>query len=218
MTTPTDRERVVTARLSDVERAALLNPCKCGHTINDHGTWCWYDDEYDCQCQTTFETLLVDRVATILAARLAEAEQSAEQRERERDDLIEHYAKAATANLYAAKAAEQWLADVEAERDAYRARADVLRAKVSGEVALRGRKPGDYWAEWHRTHCAAAEGAARAEQRGREEVLAAVEALAGRWHDYGRTAPSDADQRRWWSVEATLRALVAQQRDGGGSE
>ena len=66
----------VTARLSDAERATLLNPCKCGHTINDHGTYagCWACADDASECPVTFEALLVERQERIIAARLAAAE------------------------------------------------------------------------------------------------------------------------------------------------
>lgn len=61
--------------------------------------------------------------------------------------------------------AEERTREVEEERDWHHARADVLAAKEAGRVALRGGKPGDYWAEWHRTHCAAAQGATQERER-----------------------------------------------------
>lgn len=113
--------RPMSARLSDVERATLLVPCECGHTINDHGTWCWYDDEHYCQCQTSFETLLTDRVATILAARLAEAERAAQAEIKKawetaalrRDEAREQYLRAegAETSLIDLMAAVEALAD-----------------------------------------------------------------------------------------------------------
>lgn len=59
--------------LSDNERAVLLGPCDCGHTINDHGElvacWACEDEEQSLACVTNFEALLVERVAWIVAER-----------------------------------------------------------------------------------------------------------------------------------------------------
>lgn len=105
------------------------------------------------------------------------------------------------------------LANAEAERDYHRARADVLLAKVSGGVALRGRKPGDYWAEWHVKHCAAAEAASV-----REAQLSRVEGVLDEWEAWAvpRVLDLNAERRsvakamvRW---VADLRAVL-----GGGS-
>ena len=66
-----------------------------------------------------------------------------------------------------------------------------------------------------------AEAEQAAEQRGAERVLVAVEALAGCHggprHWYAVDATCQRCEMPSW-VEANLRALVAQQRDGGGSE
>lgn len=61
--------------LTETERAILLEPCTCGHTINDHGSLiaCWVCGEDGGDCKTDFEDLLVERVDQIVAARLAEA-------------------------------------------------------------------------------------------------------------------------------------------------
>lgn len=58
-------------QLTDTERAILLAPCGCGHTINDHGSLvaCWLCEEDGGECSTTFEDLLVERVGVIVAAR-----------------------------------------------------------------------------------------------------------------------------------------------------
>lgn len=55
--------------LTDAERTVLLEPCVCGHTINDHGTLspCWMcDEEGEGDCSTPFEALLVERIETIV--------------------------------------------------------------------------------------------------------------------------------------------------------
>jgi hypothetical protein len=61
--------------LSDDERAILLRPCACGHTINDHGSLagCWTCGDMDTgdDCEVHFEDLLIERVGTIVAARAA---------------------------------------------------------------------------------------------------------------------------------------------------
>lgn len=103
------------------------------------------------------------------------------------------------------------VADVEAERDVHRARADVLRANLSGTVSLRGRKPGDYWAEWHRDHCAAAQVAADAEARGAQRVVEAVESLADEWMDLEAEARNHGLEGRMTYVRAgcALRAALA---------
>jgi hypothetical protein len=57
--------------LSDGERAVLLTPCGCGHSINDHGSLiaCWRcEDDGSGDCSASFESLLVERVAVIVAA------------------------------------------------------------------------------------------------------------------------------------------------------
>lgn len=104
----------------------------------------------------------------------------------------------------------------EAERDYHHARADVLLAKASGGVALRGRKPGDYWAEWHQTHCAAARGAA--EERARAETAEAAVArcaeLAEGWSAVLAEC-READPGRWildrsvTTLDTCLRELDA---------
>lgn len=57
--------------LTETERTILLDPCACGHTLNDHGSiGCWYDDTEDlCDCLCDFEALLCERVGRIVAAR-----------------------------------------------------------------------------------------------------------------------------------------------------
>ena len=76
MTNSEARKRIQAATrqpqpLTDHERAILLAPCECGHTINDHGTLtpCWGCDEENRQCATDFEALLVERVEHIVAGR-----------------------------------------------------------------------------------------------------------------------------------------------------
>lgn len=81
--------------LSDADREALLAPCACGHTINDHGSLagCWWEDETACECTVSFEAMLAERVATIVARplidllepiRVAYREVEAAQHERDR--------------------------------------------------------------------------------------------------------------------------------------
>jgi hypothetical protein len=62
------------AELSDAERAILLAPCACGHTINDHGSMipCWLCEDEGGSCAVTFEALLCERVARIVTGRSAE--------------------------------------------------------------------------------------------------------------------------------------------------
>lgn len=59
--------------LTDAEREALLTPCECGHTINNHGSLCWVcaDDGRPTDCTADFEALLVERVAGIVEAQVA---------------------------------------------------------------------------------------------------------------------------------------------------
>lgn len=58
--------------LDDTERATLLEPCVCGHTINDHGSLvaCWLCEEGGDRCGTDFEALLCQRVAVIVSRRM----------------------------------------------------------------------------------------------------------------------------------------------------
>lgn len=64
--------------LNEAEREALLAPCKCGHTINDHGSlvacWTCSDADEGEECDTNFEALLCERVAGLVEARLAAGE------------------------------------------------------------------------------------------------------------------------------------------------
>ena len=57
--------------LSGGERAILLAPCECGHTINDHGglVECWACSDENRECDRNFEALLVERVGVIVTAR-----------------------------------------------------------------------------------------------------------------------------------------------------
>ena len=60
--------------LTTAERAVLLEPCDCGHDINDHGSMatCWTcSDEGADDCAHHFEELLCERVGRIVAARVA---------------------------------------------------------------------------------------------------------------------------------------------------
>ena len=59
--------------LTTTERATLLGPCVCGHTINDHGSLatCWTcPEEGKDDCRFHFEDLLVERVGLIVANRV----------------------------------------------------------------------------------------------------------------------------------------------------
>lgn len=64
------------AGLTAGEREALLVPCECGHTLNDHGelAGCWACPEENAECSVAFETLLAERLAVVVAARLAPIE------------------------------------------------------------------------------------------------------------------------------------------------
>lgn len=66
--------------LSDAERTLLLTPCKCGHTLNDHGTLveCWRCEDEGAQCAVTFEDLLVERVGRMVAGRVEAGKHPAE--------------------------------------------------------------------------------------------------------------------------------------------
>ncbi len=63
------------AELTIDERTALLAPCECGHSINDHGSTvaCWSCEDEAEKCRTDFEALLVARVGEMVAARVTEA-------------------------------------------------------------------------------------------------------------------------------------------------
>lgn len=54
--------------LTDAERTALLVPCECGHTLNDHGSLCWTCGDNGDECAVDFEDLLCERLAPLLAA------------------------------------------------------------------------------------------------------------------------------------------------------
>lgn len=88
------------------------------------------------------------------------------------------------------------------ERDFDRARADVLRARLGEMDAVDGLRPGDYWAAWHRDHCAAAEAAtaAKAEVKRLHE---GVEALT-----QSGVPPNGEPLPEWVHVDE-LRALLA---------
>lgn len=64
-------------KLTNEERDILLDPCACGHTLNDHGDLggCWIcNDEGDRECWVRCEDMFAERAARIVAARLADAE------------------------------------------------------------------------------------------------------------------------------------------------
>ena len=54
--------------LTDPQRALLLTPCGCGHTLEDHGslTPCWRCEENGAACTRDFEALLVERIGWLL--------------------------------------------------------------------------------------------------------------------------------------------------------
>lgn len=61
--------------LTQAQRDLLLAPCDCGHTINDHGglVECWRCEDEGDECAVTFEAILSERIARMVA----EAEQRA---------------------------------------------------------------------------------------------------------------------------------------------
>lgn len=62
------------AELTEAERDIVLVPCKCGHTLNDHGDLggCWTcNDTNDAECWATCEALMLERIGLVVAARLA---------------------------------------------------------------------------------------------------------------------------------------------------
>lgn len=64
--------------LTTAERAILLQPCECGHSINDHGSavTCWMcSDEGREDCAHRFEALLCERVGRIVAGRMTETDE-----------------------------------------------------------------------------------------------------------------------------------------------
>ena len=63
----------MTTELTDADREVLLQPCACGHSINDHGSVvaCWRCEDDGDECAVTFEALLVERIETIVVAREA---------------------------------------------------------------------------------------------------------------------------------------------------
>lgn len=65
----------MTIALTAEEREALLKPCVCGHTINDHGSLipCWLCAEDEGECAVDFEALLCVQMAEIVAARVSAA-------------------------------------------------------------------------------------------------------------------------------------------------
>lgn len=68
-------------KLTDEERDILLDPCACGHTLNDHGDLggCWICNETnDRECWVRCEDMFAERAARIVAARLADTEARAE--------------------------------------------------------------------------------------------------------------------------------------------
>lgn len=58
--------------LTSTERATLLEPCVCGHSINDHGSLipCWTCEDEGRSCELYFEELLCARVAVIVEGRV----------------------------------------------------------------------------------------------------------------------------------------------------
>jgi hypothetical protein len=64
------------SELTKEERAVLLEPCACGHDFEVHGTLagCWTCEDENAECKATFKSLLCERVAEIVAARLVPVE------------------------------------------------------------------------------------------------------------------------------------------------
>lgn len=62
------------SELTEGQRETLLAPCVCGHTINDHGSLvaCWLCEDEGSECSVTFEALLAERIAAMLAEARAE--------------------------------------------------------------------------------------------------------------------------------------------------
>lgn len=67
------------SHLTDEDREALLTPCACGHTINDHGSLvaCWRCEDEGGDCETPFEALLAARIEALLAEARAEGAREA---------------------------------------------------------------------------------------------------------------------------------------------
>lgn len=64
----------MSTELTDADREVLLQPCACGHSINDHGSLvaCWRCEDDGGECAVTFEALLVERMGVIVAGRVRE--------------------------------------------------------------------------------------------------------------------------------------------------
>lgn len=65
----------MTEYLTDEDRAELLRPCACGHTINDHGSLagCWMCEDEGGDCMVAFESLLLERLNVVIARDCATA-------------------------------------------------------------------------------------------------------------------------------------------------
>lgn len=173
-----------------------VEPC-CDHGVVWHHTdrGCGYHGfgPDRCPCLLTHDEALAAHVAAREAQWRRSTSALVTEHEEERDRL-------------AARVAE-----VERERDVYRARADVFRAKLGGTASLRGARPGDYWAEWHRTHCAAAEGAER--ERVRAEALEAErDALDRELAEMSRRAKGAEDRADAAVARIAEVAAVAEER------
>lgn len=95
------------------------------------------------------------------------------------------------------------------ERDYWHAVADAHRQRLRGTVTLRGQEP-NYWAEWHRTHCAAAQAAAEV-TADRDFERRRCAHLAKTADDYARER--DALRTQVAAVEALAVEALAQAAD-----
>lgn len=144
-----------------------------------------------------------DSAEADLRAALAEARQAVDALVAERGAVLAERSRFAELMTTLSRRLEK----AEAERDHHRARADVMLAKLGGTVALRGRKPGDYWAEWHRDHCAAAQAAANAEAE-RDAAQAKVQEVA-RARNYAMRERDEERQAKEGNI-AALNAVIAE--------
>ena len=64
----------MSAKLTEAEIDVLLIPCACGHRIDNHGSLagCWEEEPEPCECMVPFTDLLAERVARLVADRVAQ--------------------------------------------------------------------------------------------------------------------------------------------------